>query len=384
MIGEHPRTTFMTGSTGFLGHFVLRDLLERGHRMVVLLRAPLAKSRERLLHLLAEIGCDAGPRVESGQLLFVEGALPTDLPEPTWGRTDQILHSAACLELFAANGPTSEPLHTNAGGAAAIVAWAERHGVRTIHAVSTAYTCGWNGGLIPEAFHLPMPSFQTDYERSKWQAEAIFREWSQQPGRSLTILRPSFLVGDSQTGYTTQFGGFYQFARLVGMLKERYRDPNNGRMTHIPLRIPGRPDDVQNVVPVDFVSRVTAEVISHPQFHGRIYHLTNPQPPTNDFMKRCYEDYFDLEGGYFADPAEVLGHCSAAESLLWDKYHLLTPRVVHTPHFDISNTRHVMEQRGIEFPALDRDRVVRLFRWAQDRDWGRSTHTKPAADHAKR
>jgi len=371
---DDPRTTLMTGATGFLGSFVLRDLLSRGHRVVAMLRAPLDKSRGRLFTLLGQLDLDAKRCLESGQLSLIEGALPDHLPEPTWGRTDDIVHNAASLDLFA-NG-NGDPFHTNVNGTEALIRWADAHGVRDIHTVSTAYTCGWNDGCIREDFHHPEPEFQTDYERSKWQAESLFRQWSQGPGRTLTVFRPSFLVGDSRTGYTTQFGGFYQFARLVSVLKQRYRDPNNGDITHIPLRIPGRPEDVQNVVPVDFVSRVIAEVVLNPAFHGRIYHLTNPEPPTNDMMKRCYEDYFGLEGGYFAEADEVVGKCTPAESLLWDQYHLLTPRVVHTPRFDTSNTRRVMEAIDLSFPILDRDRIFMLFDWAAAGGWGRGGNGK--------
>ena len=35
---EDPRTTLMTGATGFLGNFVLRDLLGRGSRVVAMPR----------------------------------------------------------------------------------------------------------------------------------------------------------------------------------------------------------------------------------------------------------------------------------------------------------------------------------------------------------
>ncbi len=377
---ELVRTTLMTGATGFLGNFVLRDLLQRGRRVVAILRAPLADRRERLLGLLQEIGLDARRCMENGQLILIEGGLPDSLPEPTWGRTDDILHNAASLELFTNGDPQGDPYRTNVEGAMAMLQWADRHEVKRVLAVSTAYTCGWNDGVIPEAFHDPAPQFQTDYEKSKWTAEMLFREWSRRNGRTLTVCRPSFLVGDSETGYTSQFAGFYQLARLVGVLKQQYHDPNNGTRTYIPLRIPGNPEDVQNVVPVDFVSRLIAEIVVRPQYQGRIYHLTNPQPPTNDLMKRCYEDYFGLHGGFFAPPDEVVGKCSPAESLLWDQYSLLTPRVVHTPQFDTSHTQEVMRDLGITFPALDKDRILRLFDWAARRNWGRSSSNSRKLD----
>jgi nucleoside-diphosphate-sugar epimerase len=373
MTADQSSFIVLTGVTGFLGHYVLRDLLAKQKRVVGILRAPLAETTARLTQMMRQIGVDVGAAVEAGRLKLVEGSMPDRLPEPTWGVTESVINCAASLQLFS-NG-NGDPFKTNVEGAKAVIAWCTQHGVGRLHAVSTAYTCGWNDGVILERFHHPMPEFQTDYERSKWTAEVLFDEWARETGRVLTVFRPSFLVGDSQTGHTTQFAGFYQFARLVSVLKNQYYDPkNNGSRTYIPLRIPGRPEDPQNIVPVDFVSRIMAEVIVEPRFHGRIYHLTNPVPPTNDMMKRAYEDYFGLHGGYFADPKEVVGRCSPAESLLWDQYDLLTPRVVHNPRFDVSNTREVMEAAGVEFPELNQQRINMLFDYAASQNWGRRTN----------
>lgn len=358
-----------TGATGFMGHYVLRDLLRHDRRLVVLVRPPLEAGIQRLTAMLRQIDLGVEDCLASGQLQVVAGHLPDGLPESTWGPTSAIVHCAASLQLFS-NGD-GDPERTNLEGTRAIIEWAKRHSVTRIHAVSTAYTCGWNVGTIPEAFHEPAPEFQTDYERTKWQAERLLQAWADHPGRSLTLYRPSFLIGDSETGHTTQYAGFYQFARLVGVLKEQFFDPDNGEKTRIPLRIPGRPEDRQNIVPVDYVARVMAEIVIRPQYHGRIYHLTNPDPPTNEAMKRCYEEYYGLYGGSFADPSEVVGRCTTAESILWDQYHLLTPRVVHTPRFDTSNTEEVVRVLGIKFPVLNNTRLFRMLDVAAARNWGR-------------
>ena len=371
---HQPQTFFMTGATGFLGQFILRDLLARGQRIVAMLRGPTAEASARLSRQTRDMGSPIDAFLESGQLQIVSGAFPDQLPECTWGRTDAIINCAASLQLF--TNSSGDPFKTNVAGVKAMLDWADAHGVTRMHAVSTAYTCGWNSGTILERFHQPEPKFQTDYEKSKWMAEMLMAEWSRQAGRTLTVYRPSFLIGDSETGYTCQFAGFYQFARLVSVLKRQYADPKNGSKTYIPLRIPGRPEDRQNIVPVDFASKMIAEIILRPQFHGRIYHLTNPHGPTNDMMKRIYEEYFGLYGGYFADPDEVIGKCSHAESLLWDQYNLLTPRVVHTPQFDMTHTQEAMQASQTEFPELTPERIFMLLDFAAARDWGRRTGSK--------
>lgn len=358
----------MTGATGLLGHFILRDLLQRGRRIVAMLRPPLPDSKQRLSGLMRQLHFDLEHYVDCGQLVLVAGCLPHELPACNWGRTDDVLSCAASLQLFA-NG-NEEPHKTNVVGTEKLLAWADHHDVRRFHAVSTAYVCGSLSKPVGEVIHHPKPIFQTEYEHSKWIAETRLTDWGEQDGRVMTISRPSFLVGDSETGYTSQFGGFYQLARMVSILKEQYSEGHNGHPTHVPLRIPGRPDDPQNFVPVDFASRVITEIVLNESLHGRIYHLTDPTPPTNNHVKHCLEDYFNIYGGHFVEPSRTNGDHTPAEALLWEAYDVITPRVTHNPVFQQDNTREVMDVFGIQFPALDRDRFFTLLDFAKARRWG--------------
>lgn len=365
--GTH--TILMTGATGLLGHFVLADLLARGgHRVVVLLRAPLGESAKRLAPLLQRLGVDVKEVLSSGRMVLREGSLPDALPDSDWGETDSVLACAASLQLFS-NG-NGEPFRTNVQGARNLADWADRHGVTDLHHVSSAYACGSYTDNVREVFHHPRPDFKTDYERTKWESELLLADWAAAPGRSLTVYRPSFLVGDSRDGYTTQFGGFYQFARVLSLLKKHYANGDPDGRTFVPLRIPGRPEQPQNFVPVDFPARIVSEVISRPEFHGRIYHLTDPAPPTNDDIKKTLEAYFGLQGGQFVPPEEVDQHRTEADDLMWGQFSVATPRLSHTPTFLCENTRRVMEIAGIEFPQMNRDRFFRLLDYAVTHHWG--------------
>ena len=361
------KTTLLTGATGLLGRYVLAELLKRDRRVIAMLRAPLADSRRRLMDALQATGIDFGDAVDCGRLQVVEGHLPDGLPADVDGPIDSILHSAASLRLYANGDP--DPYRTNTDGAVELTRWADRHGVRRIHAVSTAYVCGWNQGKIDEVFHDPCPEFQTDYERSKWQAESRFAEWARQPGRTLTVLRPSYLVGDSGTGYTNQFGGIYQLARLVGILKDRHADESNGQATKIPLRIPGQGDDAHDLVPVDFAARVLAEIVLNERFHGRIYHLTNPNPVRSESIKSWLEEYFNVCGGSFASADALNDDCSVDEALIFND--VIQPRISHSPFFQQANTAEVIQAADLQFPVLDRRRFHLMLDYAVAQKWGR-------------
>ncbi len=141
--------------------------------------------------------------------------------------------------------------------------------------------------------------------------------------------------------------------------------------TYVPLRIPLDPDGRHNVVPVDFVSRAIALAVGQPAMHGRVYHLTDPNPPDNDFWKQCFERVFHLHGGYFVDPKTVNGARSEAEAMLWEQIDVLVPRLRHTPHFDQSHARALLAAGGMVFPELTAARVHRLLTFAAECGWGK-------------
>jgi len=373
-MAERNQTTFITGATGFLGSFLLRELLQRERRVMVMLREPFDQARGRLRHVMDVIGVDVDAAVGRGRVVLVPGSLPDSLPDVGELAPDDVLACAASLQIFS-NG-TDEPFHTNVTGTLRLIEWARRQGVRSIHAVSTAYVCGSYTDHVGERLHLPRPEFQTEYERSKWEAEYHLADWGNEPDNTLTIYRPSFLVGDSTSGYTSQYGGFYQFARVVSLLKQEYGRGDNSASTLIPLRIPGRPGDPQNFVPVDFAARVIAEIMERKRFQGRIYHLTDPAPVTNGQIKKYLEAYFNMHGGHFVEHDRVIHECTSAESLMWEQYQAMTPRVTHNPRFEQSNTGELMRAAGIAFPAMTRERFFMLLDYAIASRWGRGLNGK--------
>jgi nucleoside-diphosphate-sugar epimerase len=361
-------TILMTGATGFLGQYLLRDLLAHGARVVAMIRPPLAANIERLDGLLKKLDFDIQEPIVEKRLLFVEGSLPDRMPEPTWGRTDAFLSCAANRQLHS-NG-NGEPFKTNVESVEPMLEWTAKHGINSIHAVSTAYICGPETVDVPEAILPNEEGFHTDYEHSKWMAEVLLDKWGKRDGNVLTIYRPSLIVGDSDSGYTTQYVGFYRLARLASILKDQFGNGSNGATTHIPLRIPGSADSPQNFVPVDFTSRLIVEIMLRQEFHGRIFNLTDPNPPSNEFVLRRLEEYFRMEGGYFLDSDELDGERSPAESLLWDMYDFLPPRISTNPRFQMDNTSAVLKETGLEFPVMDRGRFFTLIDFAVSRKWG--------------
>jgi len=371
MTDESP-VLFMTGVTGFLGTFILRDLLARGRRLAVLLRPPADKAVPRLAELMRPLGVDVDAEIAAGRIIPAYGSLPAELPEPTWGRTAAVLHNAASLQLMRKlNG---EPYRTNVEGTDALIRWVDRHGITELHAVSTAFACGSYTDDVAERFHHPEPEFKTDYEKSKWQSECRFEQWATTgaaggSGRVLTVYRPAFLVGDSKTGYSTQFTGFYQLGRLAHVMSDMVKDQRNGKPVYIPLRVPGDPDAPQHFVPVDFAARMVVEAMCRPEMQGRIYHIVHPDPPTNDLILKYVGDFYNLYGGRFVKPDELNGNKHWIESAMFSAFGNVVERMLHTPRFVCPNLRNLMEVSGVPFPSMDRACYNRLLDYAEQCGW---------------
>lgn len=363
------RTVFLTGSTGFIGQYVLRGLLQREQRVVVMLRGPTAQNRSRLSGIMRPLGVDVETHLRAGQLVITEGTLPHEVPPLDVGGVDQIVHSAACLQT--AGTDSGEPFATNFEGVKALARWAETHDVPNFCFVSSAYTCGRDTRLARELFHQPRPRFVTDYELSKWLAEDYLRRWADKTARQLTILRPSLVIGDSVTGYTTQYGGFYQLARMVDLLARMFSDCRNEGGLFLPHRIPASPQGHQNLVTVDFAASAIVAIVSRIELQGEIYHLTNPAPPTNEQVKGWLAEYYQISGGHFVNSVDDATSESLAEQVFLTSNDLVLQQFRFVPEFDCTNTIAALSGTGVSCPKLDRALVFRLLDYARANRWGR-------------
>ena len=99
-------------------------------------------------------------------------------------------------------------------------------------------------GLIREDELAVGQSYRNTYEQTKAEAEALVRSrLGSLPG---VILRPSIIVGDSRTGVTSSFKMMYWPLKIYARRLWR--------------TVPGYPDAVLDIVPVDFVATAVARL----------------------------------------------------------------------------------------------------------------------------
>ncbi len=265
---------FLTGSTGLLGSYLLRDCLLRGLRIAVLVRRSRVESATaRVETILArweqKLGCVLPrPVVFDGDIC--QENLGLGESEQQWVRQNchTIVHSAASLT-FTLDEKTNEPWRSNLEGTRNVVEFAKRTGIVKFHHVSTAYVCGLRTGKILESELDVGQSMGNPYEESKLKSEQLVR----QSGFSqLTVHRPAIIVGDSKTGYTTTYHGFYTPLNVVCMMVDKVPTTEISVIGLLQaLGLSG--NERKNFVPVDWVSAVMTHILADEKLHGETYHL---------------------------------------------------------------------------------------------------------------
>lgn len=281
--------SLITGATGLLGRYLLRDLALDGTPLAVIARPRgEVSARQRIGSILSRW------EQQLGYALPRPVVLTGDLAQPNLGLTssnlawisehcDSLIHNAASLK-FIGKDPLREPWRSNLTGTRHVLDVCESTGIRNCHYVSTAYVCGQRTGLIREheldEGQLP----GNDYEASKIAAEKMVRESTQL--ENVTVFRPSIIAGDSRTGFTNTFHGFY-FPLKLSAAWSAMSPALEGFDFWALLRSMGLDgSETKNFVPVDWVSAAIAHVVSRPPLHGETYHLTSDNPVTIAEMTR--------------------------------------------------------------------------------------------------
>ncbi|WP_170319644.1 amino acid adenylation domain-containing protein [Polyangium spumosum] len=368
------RHVFLTGATGFLGAFLLRDLFrETDAHIYCLVRAADARSGlDRIRANLEKYGL-WDPRFAARIV-----PVPGDLAKPLLGlsrshfealaaRVQAIHHSGAEISYVK---PYLAHRDTNVLGTREVLRLAFTVADKPVHHVSTIAVFGPVGSfrsvrVIGEDFDLdesaPYLDRDTGYSQSKWVAEKLCAE-ARSRGGVVTVFRPGFIMGDATSGA----GNADDFiARLLrGCIQARaYPDLAGQR---------------KDFVPVDYVSAAITRISLSRGARGMAYHLVPPAAGNID-LRRFFEllrgQGFALERlPYAAWLSRV--RASIERSLdapllpllpmLGEKVHEGRTRwelYEGMPLHDDTSTRHALAGSGITCPPMNAALLRKYLRW---------------------
>lgn len=291
-LGETRKNMYMkkhvliTGASGFLGKHLLSSMLKSGQDyFYVLVRD--GKARKAIEQYLQQ-----SPGLPPNRHEFVTGDIERahcgidkyTLSELTV-KVEEVWHLAASTSFNPAHKAKIES--TNLGGTRNIIALSEHcSNLKNFFYVSTAYICGKEQDGIPEGKVVVKAGYKNPYEQSKHACEALVSEsnlpWS--------IIRPSILMGDSQTGgaegenrmvygYLLAIYG----AAVIELGGENafwdswYKTQSPKDYMDLNIRLTGSRDVTKNLVTLDDAARVCLAVRKASDPIKKTYNLTNPE-----------------------------------------------------------------------------------------------------------
>ncbi|MEU1125767.1 amino acid adenylation domain-containing protein [Streptomyces sp. NPDC005899] len=348
----------LTGATGFLGSYLLRDLAAApGSTVSCLVRAADPQSAlERLRATAATYGIAddiAWERVR---------AVPGDLARARMGLSDadhaalagsvQVVYHAAAHINFVLPYASVKP--TNVDGMRSVLEFAATGPLKPVHYMSTiaVFPPGQEAGPITEeAVPRTSEGLGIGYTRSKWVAEGIAR-LARARGIPVTVYRIGRISGDSVSG-ACQADDFLW--RQIKSFIELGSAPPAGELR-------------TDLLPVDFVSRAVVALSRDPSAEDATFHLFHPRgsdfTPVHAAVRECgyaletvpadewltrLEESARLPGGNALAAAVPLFREGALE--------------LGENTYGNEKTSRLLERLGLRYPDIDRRSLTRMIRY---------------------
>ena len=351
---ERPRL-FLTGATGFIGAYLLAELLSRtSSEIVCLVRAVdeadgLRRIRENLcVYDLAAWEFDNRVSVVVGDFSKPLLGLTQDEFDRLAAYVDVIYHNGADVNLAL---PYSALRSANVLGTREVLRLACRVYTKPTHVVSTftVHTTDSNRGrVVTETDPLPpCEDLLYGYSQTKWVSEKMIGA-ARQDGLPVAIYRPGHVIGDSRTGISNTSDLLHTLV-LTCM-----------RLGAAPKR------DVEfDVTPVDYVAAAIADLSLREESLGQTFHLTNPNPLKTQVLMNWVRA-LKLDVDFVSDDLwrNILLGFADQVPLRADEIRvladILVPRALANnsaqalhPKFDCGRTMATLAASGIQCPPAD-------------------------------
>ncbi|PLB43608.1 acetyl-CoA synthetase-like protein [Aspergillus steynii IBT 23096] len=279
---------FITGATGFVGSFMLAELLRRPdvHQVGCLVRGSnTAEATQRLRKAMHKYHLWEEKGFMNKKLVVFPGNLEDRHLGLGLERFNQVANWASVIFHLGARVNYTQPysLHrpANTIGTLNVIRLAFSGRPKSIHYMSSISCFGPTGSINgtkvvheDEALtpHLKALPYDHGYAQSQWVVEQLLRRLMDR-GAPIAIYRPGFITGHSQTGACNPDDFF---SRLIQSCQEMQCYP------HLPRQR-------KEFVPVDYVNAALLHIASNASCLGHAYHFVPSDPKASIDMDSSME-----------------------------------------------------------------------------------------------
>lgn len=348
---KEPISVFLTGATGFLGSFIVRDVLDRDLDITIYAHVRAA-DKVKGLERIKNSGIAYGIWKDSyaKKIVPVIGDLEHkhfDLSDADWNHLtstiDVVIHNGALVHWVY---PYSKLRGPNVIGTINVMDLCTSGKPKFFNFVSSTSTVDTpyyvelsdsivdeGGSGIPESDDLEgsATGLGNGYGQSKWVSERLIRYAGEKLGLRGCIVRPGYVFGDSKTGSVNTDDFLIRMIKgcvQLGFIPDIYNSVN--------------------MVPVDHVARVVVATSFHPPSDAQltVAHVTSqPRIRFNQFLSSLDEYGYQVEQADYVPwriALEKYVIADANDNALYPLLHFVLddlPQSTKAPELDDTNTR---------------------------------------------
>ncbi|MFN6515779.1 MAG: non-ribosomal peptide synthase/polyketide synthase [Nostoc sp. CreGUA01] len=360
---SEPSAIFLTGATGFVGAFLLAELLQQTQADIYCLvrAANFTAGKQRLQetlksYLLWEASFNS-------RIIPVLG----DLSQPLLGLSDEQFHLMALkIDSIYHNGALVNHVYpyallkaANIRGTEEVLRLASRIKIKPVHFISTVSVFASDEYFKLEVVQENDPLEHSQglvggYTQSKWVAEKMVM-MARDRGLPCSIYRLGRITWHSQTGVWNPNDLFYRFIKGCIQLKSA---PEMNNMLEI--------------TPVDYLAKVLINLSQQPKALGKAFHLINSHSvPWSKFIDCIRSLGYPLQQLSYEDwQAELLRNTQISTDNALYSFVSLTGENTSSESkkqnaksslkFDCQNTLNALADTAIRWPEVD-DKLLQAF-----------------------
>jgi amino acid adenylation domain-containing protein/thioester reductase-like protein len=356
-----PDSIFLTGATGFLGVYLLHDLLQKtGADIYCLIRSTDVAESKRKIQRQMETHSLWNESLSSRII-----PVPGDLSLPLLGLSEQqFRHMATQIDVIYHSGAWVNFIHpyrllktANVLGTQEVLRLAFQTKSKPVHYISTLSVFASPAYSKVKVFRESDPlddsvGLEDGYTQSKWVMEKLMMK-ARDRGLPVCIYRPGRLTGHSKTGVANTDD---LLCRLIKGC--------------IQLGMAPSLDLTVDMTPVDYVSQAIVHLSRQKESFNKVFHLSNPHPlPLTVLIHWVRTEGYPLEpvsyDKWLAELKRDAEH--SEENALYPLLHLFSEMMTSEiksetePSFDDQNTRHGLDGSNIVCPPVDSELLSTYF-----------------------
>lgn len=348
-----PQNILLTGAGGFLGLFILSELIKQTEAKIYCLIRPggfdsiasRLNNQIEFFQLADELSLSNRRIVLiSGDIGLYQFNIPSELYKMLTEKIDCIYHCGAQVNTMAAYTALRT---SNVQGTREIIQFATQVFDKPIYYISTLSAAFEKdeAGHYVEVF----PGTQTDqlsggYAISKWVSERLLTQLMHR-GLPVQIYRSGYIGGTSKTGIANHNDALLLL--IKGCIQLGFAPNWTEKIT---------------VLPVDFVSEAIVKISLHQPDKSGVFHIDHPTGILwTDLIHWLNQRNYTIQICSHTEWLEHLSHITQ-ENVLFPflPYYLAMKNPPNTPETNMEHAKTVLNQLGLAYPQID-DKMLNTY-----------------------